>query len=406
MIARLAWRNVWRNKVRSLIVIVATMLGISGALFIAGLMTGMTNSWVQKQIDTELSDIQIHLKEFVIEEDQKFFFDRGEIEEALEPLSSSIRAQSFRLKAEGLAMSAHNSYQVIITGVEPNQELGVTNLNTYLKEGVYFRESKRIKQILISRKLQEELKVRLNSKIVLNLSDLNGEIVGEAFKVVGIFKTGNGPYDQGHVFVLNSEFRSSLKMEEGNFHELALRVNPEIPIEEHEANIKKAIPEKYLAETWAEMQPALKMTESYMDTFSYILLSVVLTALIFGIINTMLMVVLERSREIGMLRSLGLNDRKVGMMFILETIYLSLTGAVFGNIISWILIRHYGRIGIHFEAWEEGFESFGYESVVFPMLEGNFYLIVTILVFLTALLASYFPVRKAIRLDIATAIRN
>ena len=406
MIVKLAWRNVWRNKVRSLIVIIATMLGISGALFIAGLMTGMTNSWVKKQIDTELSEFQVHLKKFIIEEDQNFYFEKQEMENFLGDLSSSITARSYRLKAEGLAMSAHNSFQVILMGVNPEDEKTVTNLKTYLKEGEYFKEQGRIKQILISRKLAEELKVKMNSKIVINLSDLDGEIIGEAFKVVGIYKTGNGPYDQGHVFVLNSEFRNLLKMEEDQYHELALRVTSEIPIEDLQNQMKNALPEEYLSESWQEMQPALKMTESYMDTFSYILLSVVLIALIFGIINTMLMVVLERSREIGMLRSLGLNDRKVGMMFILETIYLSITGAIFGNIISWLLIRHFGNRGIYFEAWEEGFESFGYESTVFPMLETNFYFTVTLLVLFTALLASYFPVRKAIRLDIATAIRN
>jgi ABC-type lipoprotein release transport system permease subunit len=406
MIAQLAWRNVWRNKVRSLVVIIATALGIAGALFIGALMVGMTDRWVAKIIDTEVSDIQIHNKLFIEQEDQKYFFKRSELENALKTFGENIISSSFRIRSEGLAMSAHNSYQVIILGVDPESEKKVTTLYTYLTEGEYFKENSRIKQIIISEKLAEELKVRMKSKLVINMSDMEGEIVGEAFKVVGIYNTSNTPYDRNHVFMLNSDISPFLKLEKGNYHELALRIDPELEIKSITEKIKSSLPEGFLVESWQDLNPALEMTEGYMDTFNFILLSVVLIALIFGIINTMLMVVLERTREIGMLRSLGMNDKKVGIMFILETIYLSLTGAIAGNLISFGLITHFGIKGIHFAGWEEGFESFGYDSVVFPLLDTNYYFMVTFLVFFTALLASYFPVRKAIGLDISTAIRN
>ncbi len=394
MIVRLAWRNVWRNKTRSLIVIIATTLGLAGALFIASLITGMIDRWVKKSIDTEFSDIQIHTEKFVIEEDQKFHFSKEDVKNDLQVYEDKIRSSSYRLKAEGLAMSAHNNFQVILMGIDPEEEKKVTTLHEYLKEGVYFRENKRIKQALISQKLAEELKVGLGSKIVINLSDIEGEIVGEAFKVIGLFRTGNGPYDERHVFVKNSEFRNLLKVEEGNFHELALRINDDLDPDSLSSKFSSVLGSDLKSQSWVELSPALKMQQGYMDTFNYILLTVVLIALIFGIINTMLMVVLERTREIGMLRSLGLNDQKVGLMILLETIYLCLTGAIFGNLITFALVQYYGRIGIHFNAWEEGFENLGFESVVFPYLEPGFYLIVTILVLFTALLASYFRLEK------------
>ncbi len=406
MIAKLAWRNVWRNKVRSLVVIVATTLGISGALFIAALISGMMDKWVQNQIETELSDIQIHQEDFVIQEDQKFFFEKEDLERQLSPFENEIKQKAYRIKAEGLAMSAHNTYQVILLGVDPDQEPKVTNISTYIREGEYFKEPGRIKQILISQKLADQLKVRMNSKVVINLSDIEGEIVGEAFKVVGIFKTSSGIYDESHVFVRNDEFAKVLKMKPGQYHELAIRTDEEVEVEAFQIELQQGLDTDLMAESWIQMSPALKMTEGYMDTFNWILLSVVLTALIFGIINTMLMVVLERTREIGMLRSLGLNDRKVGLMFILETIYLSITGAIVGNILSFFLINYFGNKGIHFESWQEGFEAYGLQAVIYPILELNFYVLVTLLVFFTGLLASYFPVRKAIRLDISTAIRN
>ena len=406
MIFKLAWRNVWRNKVRSLVVIIATTLGISGALFIAALISGMMDRWVQNQINTELSDLQIHNENFIIEEDQKFFFEKEHLEEKLGPFENQIKDRVYRIKAEGLAMSAHNTYQVNIFGVDQENEPKVTDVSQYIKEGQYFKERGRLKQILISQKLAGELKVRLNSKVVVNLSDLDGEIVGEAFKVVGIFKTSSLIFDESNVFVRNDEFAGVLKLQEGQFHEIAIRTTEGTSVELLQKEIQAAIGPELRAESWIQLSPVLKMTEAYMDTFNWILLAVVLTALIFGIINTMLMVILERTREIGMLRSLGLNNKKVGLMFILETIYLSITGAIVGNVLSFFLIRFFGERGIHFEAWKDGFEAYGLQAVVYPILTPEFYFQVTLLVFFTGLLASYFPVRKAIRLDISTAIRN
>jgi ABC-type antimicrobial peptide transport system permease subunit len=120
----------------------------------------------------------------------------------------------------------------------------------------------------------------------------------------------------------------------------------------------------------------------------------------------MTMAVLERTREIGMLMAVGMNRRKVFLMIMTETIFLSLVGTLFGIIISAVTIYLTGLSGINFSAWTEGYESLGYSALVYPSLYLDFYIGMTILVIITAIISSIYPARKALRFNPAAAIRE
>jgi len=142
-----------------------------------------------------------------------------------------------------------------------------------------------------------------------------------------------------------------------------------------------------------------------MDQFGYWLMIIILFALVFGIINTMLMVIMERKKELGMLMSVGMNKPRVFWMIMLETTMLSLVGAAVGLAISVGLMELFGFTGINFASWAEGLEAMGYSSFVYPYVTTNFYIIVTILVVFTAIIASIWPTRKALKLNPAEAVR-
>jgi len=155
-----------------------------------------------------------------------------------------------------------------------------------------------------------------------------------------------------------------------------------------------------------EIRPFLLGLSSMMDQFSVMLLVIILIALAFGIINTMLMVILERKRELGMLMAVGLGKKSLFMMIMLETIFLTLAGTVIGVIISVTLIETTGINGINFAAYAEGFESYGYNAHVYPSLYLSFYIMLTVLVIITAIVSSVFPARKALKLNPAEAVRE
>lgn len=404
MIIVYAWRNVWRNAIRSLAVILALATGLLGALFIASMANGMMDKWVKTAIDNELSDLQLHNQDYLITEELGSTMDQRLLGKHLEA-DSNIAAYCFRVKVDGMAATANNSIQVTGIGVDPVAESGVTNIHNLIEEGSYFNAESNFKSIVLARKMAEKLKVQLNSKVIMTLADVQGNIAYENFKVTGIFATTNSMFDETTVFFRRDELSNILKLEAGQVHEAAARVKDPEQLDATVAELDRQV-NQVKAESWKELNPTLKVTASTMDLYNYILVGVVLLALIFGIVNTMLMAILERTREIGMLNALGLSRPKIARMIIAETVFLCLVGACIGNLMSFIAISYFGNRGIHFERFKEGFESFGLSAEIFPTLDNEMYFTITVLVILTAVFSSVFPIVRAFKLEPATAIRD
>ena len=404
MIIKYAWRNIWRNSTRSLAVILALATGLLGALFIASMANGMMHKWVSTTIDNEISDFQMHHEQYLITEDLTQTMDESRLTEVLEA-DSNVTSVSFRVKVDAMAATANNSVQVTGIGVDPLRESQVTSIHSLISEGSYFENESNFKSIILSRKMAKKLKVDLNSKVIITLADTYGELAYENFKVTGLFATNNTMFDESTVFFDRKELARILKLEPGQVHEAAGRVGDEQLLATTVANLNHQL-ELITTESWKELNPSLRVTASTMDLYNYILVGVVLLALIFGIVNTMLMAILERTKEIGMLSALGLSRNKIAQMIVAETVFLCLVGATLGNIMSFIFIGYFGNQGIHFERFAEGFENFGISAEVFPTLDNDMYLIITLMVVVTAVFSSIFPVVRAFKLDPAEAIRD
>ncbi|MDW3209210.1 MAG: FtsX-like permease family protein [Reichenbachiella sp.] len=404
MIISLAWRNVWRNKTRSAAVILALTVGLFGALFIASMSNGMVDKWIKSTIENEISDIQIHHAEYLIMEELELTMDENELKGVLRN-NDQVKSFTSRIKTEAMAMTANNSAQITLYGIDPNQEKQVTEVYNLLIEGQYLETESRFKPIIISERLAEKLKVRLKSKIIFTLADKTGNMVYENFKVNGIFDTNSTMFDDRNVFVRKSDLRKILKLNEGQVHEMAIRVTNQENLSSTVAVLQHTFPD-YKTEDWKEINPTLSMSGSLMQMFNYILVGIVLIALIFGIINTMLMVILERTKEIGMLRSLGMRKKKIAQMITLETIFLCLVGGIMGNLLALVSIEYFGRVGMHFESFKEGMEQFGMSAIVYPTLDYSFYAIITGMVVCTAVFSSIFPIIRAFKLNPALAIRD
>lgn len=404
MIASLAWRNVWRNKTRSFAVILALTMGLFGALFIASMSNGMVDKWIKNAIENEISDVQIHQAQYLIMEELGLTMGEKELASVLKK-NTNVRSYTSRIRTEAMAMTANNSTQVSLIGIDPEEEKKVTEVHQFMIDGQYLETKSKFKPIIISERLAEKLKVRLKSKIIFTLADKTGNMAYENFKVNGIFDTNSTMFDDRNVFVRKSDLQKILKLEDGQVHEVALRVtSPEIL--ESTVNVLQHTFPDFKIRDWKVINPTLSMSGSMMTLFNYILVGIVLIALIFGIINTMLMVILERTKEIGMLRSLGMSKRKIAKMITLETIFLCLVGGVMGNLLALGAIEYFGSAGMHFESFKEGMEQFGMSAHIYPKLDYSFYAIITLMVVFTAVLSSIFPIIRAFKLNPALAIRD
>lgn len=391
---------------RSSVVIFAIASGLLGGLFSSAWMNGMAQQRVNNTFVYEIGHMQIHHPEYAENKDVKKTIKetRNKVEQLKN--TAGIKAISERILVTGMSATANKNLGVNIIGVDPDLEKQVFQIYQRIDtaSGNFFT-SKRKNAIVISQALADELKAKLKSKIVLTFQDYKGEITGAAFKVVGIYKTDNNPWDKTHVFVRNDDLRRILELPDDESHELVMLLDDFEQAAVLETELQAQYPDSKV-EGWAEISPYLSLMSGYMDTMMGLFMAIILGALGFGIVNTMLMVVLERTRELGMLMAIGMTKKRVFIMIMLETIFLALVGAILGEILSMLLINYFNKSGIDLSFVGEGMESVGYAAITYPMLEGYRYIQITVLVIVTGILASVYPAWKALKLHPAEAIRS
>lgn len=410
MIPILSWRNIWRSPTRSGVVIAAVALGIWAALSLSGFMTGIMKSYVRSAIENSIGHLQIHAPQFTEEYELRHYLpDVAEVERQLEELPQ-LKAYSTRTVTNGMASSSKGARGVMIKGVVPKQEAAVSAVEDKLTEGEFFPEM-RGNGVLIGAELAEKLNLKLRSKLVLTFQDLNREITAAAFRVVGIFDTGNTAFDGGTVFVERTDLnRLILPQQAGDHpaalaHEVAILLKEVQAVESADTALAAALP-KLEVQTYREVSPDLELYESQIQNVSLIYLVVIMLALVFGIINTMLMAVLERIKELGMLMAIGMNKLKVFTMIVLEAIMLGLVSAPIGLLLGYLTIQYLGEHGVDLSAYSGGLADYGIDQVIYFEVTPDVYWEMAIGVFVTAVLAAIYPALKAIRLKPVEALQH
>ena len=403
MIWSVSWRNVWRSRTRSLVIISAIALGVFAGVYTIAFMLGWVNQRIDNVIKTEVSHIQIHHTDYIQTSEVKdYITDINSIKENIEK-NPNVAGVSTRLIATCMISSAETGSGVQMIGIDPKNEQKVTNLHTKIIDGSYFEGVKR-NPIVIGEKLAKKLKVKVRSKIVVTVTEMDGTLSGGAFRVAGIFKTANSAYDEMRAFVRIDDLQNLIKIDDNVAHEMAVLMTENNIENEMADQLRSDYPSLQIM-TWTELMPEMKMMNESMSFMMYIFVVIILLALGFGIVNTMLMVILERVKELGMLMAVGMNRLRVFTMIVLETIFLSLVGGAVGIAFAVGLTLITGYTGVDLSLWADGLSSAGFDTMVYPVIGIDSVIVVTILVILTGILSSIYPARKAIKLNPAEALR-
>ena len=400
---KIGWRNIWRNKKRSLVVILSIVLGLYGGLIISSLMITLNSQRMNTAINTYLADIQIHDKEFSKEYSLSDTISNiYYLEEKLKK-DNRVKAYSKRVVINGMLSNSTGSYGVNVLGINPESEMKVTNVYTKIIEGDYF-ESKRSNTMVVGKKLADKLNLRLRSKVVIAFQDVNGDITSLLFRIEGIFKSGNGMFDDYNVFVKNNSIFSNLPDLNG-YHEIPiLTINDDVT-ESLKLDLQK-INNTLDVKFWGDIAVELAYANKMMSSFLYIFMLIVLSGLSFGIINTMLMAILERKKEIGMLMSIGMSKIYIFLMICLETVFLSLVAIPFSVLITYITIDYFSVSGIDLSVVGSGLENFGVGTILYLKLPIKYYINLSLLVILISSISSIFPAIRALKINPAEATKS
>lgn len=405
MLLTIAWRNIWRNPSRSLLVIVAIALGIWAAMFMSGFASGLAQSYIDNAIADRVSHLQIHHPQFDQDQDIRFTIDSSRnIDQYLQ--QKTALQYSKRTLVTAMIASSKASRGIQLVGILPEQESSVTDLSEKIVEGAYFAGEQK-NQLLISTRIAKKLDAKLRSRLVVTFQDKARNITSAAFRVSGIFESGNNAYDDSKVFVRQGDLQRLIDggSADHSVHEIAIYLEEPNSLNTLQAELQQQFPGLTI-DNYREIAPDVQLYESMIGSISMIYLTIIMLALVFGIINTMLMAVLERFKELGMLMAIGMNKVRLFFMIVLETLFLSLAGAPLGILLGWGTLTYFGNYGLNLSAFSSTMKMYGISQIVHLEVSPELYVQVAISVSITAIIASIYPALKAIRLNPVEAIRK
>ena len=400
---KISWRNIWRNKLRSLVVITSIVFGLLGGIIIIAMSYGLNEERMNNAVDTYLSHIQIHNNLFSEDYNIKHTINNLDVIEKAINEDERVVSYSKRIVLNGMLSNSNGSYGIQVKGIDPDEEIKVTNTHEKIIDGEYFR-SKRDNTILVGKKLADKLNLKLKSKVVITFQDENYELTSLLFRVEGIFRSGNSRYDEMNVFVQNKSIIKNLPGFNG-YHEMPILLSD---IELRGEVKKDLIPlsSDNIVEGWDDISKELAYANEMLSAVLYIFMMIILSGLSFGVINTMLMAILERRKEIGMLMSIGMNRYKIFMMISFETIFLSLIALPFGLITSYLIVEYYSVVGIDLSVVEAGLENFGVGTRLYFKVPNEEYFYVSLMVFVISIFSSIFPSIRALKINPVEATKT
>ena len=405
MIGLIAWRNVWRNKVRSIIMIVAIALGLIAGVFALAFMQGAVDARIESATRTELAHLQVHAPNFLENRETEIYLsEASELTKKIETIEA-VDAASYRLLAEPFIMAAHGTGGGKMLGIVPQQEKLVTNISEKLVDGTYLEKNSRMPPVLIGEKLSKKLKLKVGSKLNVQMVDVNGDLSSKGYRVSGIYRTVNTGFDETNLFVLYNDLKKQLGLQGDVAHEIAMICDDGNAVDE----VKKSVMQftgNDDVKTWKELSPEMSILTESMDEYMYIFILIILLGLCFGIINTMLMAVLERTKEIGMLMAVGMNKRRIFRMIMLESVMLTFTGGIIGILLGSAITRYFSTRPIDVSAFSEGLEKYGYATKITTSIQTETLVTITVLVLITGIISAVYPARKALKLNPAEATRS
>jgi len=410
----LAWRNLWRHKRRTIITLSSIAIGFGLTVFSIGMQDSGHNNMVDNAINMGDGHITIQHSEYLHSPaNHRFLSDGKSLIESL--INENINAQiAPRISLQILASTAHNAVGAAMQGIEIDNDPLRKLVEKKIIKGTWLSADKP-RGVIIGDGMARKLKVKIGSKIVIIAGKKGGDSESQLARVQGIFRSGIDELDK---FLILSplDYASKYLIAEGGVEEkkpltrIAIFLNDDKSME----SWKNILSEKYDTQEvsvldWEDMLPQLVQYIVIDDMGAYIMQFIILLVIVFGIINTVLMGVLERTREFGLLRALGMSKNYLVYMVLLETVLLSFLSVVIGWTVGGSVHLYVATYGIDFSAMiPEGttFAGTFMDPIVYSELSGDRIFQLTIIVFVATLSSGIYPAIKASRIPPIEALKS
>lgn len=389
----LAWRNLWRHPRRTIIMLTAIALGVWMMLFTAAFMQGMMEQQVQDTISNLTGHVQIHHPGYrddpAIENSMKIA--QGDIHSVLQ--DADVKQMSIRIRLPAVIASERETGGITLVGIDPGGEQGLSFIANAITEGRYL-ESTGDQGIIIGKALAEKLETRLGKRIVVMSQDSGNEVADRGFRIVGIYRAELQGTELAYAFTGLETAQGMLKMGE-QISEISLISHQREELDTLANRLRERFP-NFEVMTWKELLPLLIAAVELYDAILIFWYLIIFIAMSFGLVNTLLMAVFERTREIGLFQALGMKPTFIILQILVESLILLLIGLAIGNLLAWLTVLSLSG-GINLAAFAEGMEWVQMGSLLIPLLYMEDVITSNMLVIVLGLFASLYPAVRAAR---------
>lgn len=404
ILVKLAWRNIFRNKRRTLIAATAIGIGLTALIFIDAFMIGMEETMIRTATASFLGDAQIH---------REGFRDAQEVSltvQALDSVTESLAKEEIvahftqRTLASSMITSPANVSAISLVGVHPPTEKFLSLIDDAITEGAYF-EGDNNRDIVIGAKLAEILEIGLGDRVVVTVAQAgSGELSQEMFRISGIYHFADAAMNSGMAFVRLEKAQEMLAIGK-DVHEIAIKFTSIAYSQETTLPFWDTYSQHgNEVLSWTELMSQLTVVLEMTRYSKYIMGVILFGVVVFGIINTLFMSLYERMFEFGVLRAVGTRPFGMARVILFEAGALAIVSIGLGTILGFVLTGVLAHVGIDYT----GIEMMGVtmQEFIYPVLEVQQFIIYPIWVFIFTLIAGLYPARHVAKMAPVDAMRR
>jgi putative ABC transport system permease protein len=401
---KLAWRNIWRNKRRTLITIASIFFAIFFALIMRAMQLGSYGHWTDSIVKTYCGYIQVHKAGYWDDPTLDNSFDSNLDLENKIRLVENVSGVIPRFESFALASTGNQTKGVMVVGIDTEKEKQLTNPKTKIVTGSYL--DKDSSGVLVSQRLAEFLKLSVNDTVTLLSQGYHGVTAAGIFPVAGIIRLPNPELDRRMIFMSTRNARY-LYNAEGRLTSLVINIDKTNKLDRTVDRIKSLFnPNQYEVMSWKDLNPEIVQAIESDQTSGFIMLGLLYLIVGFGVLGTLIMMTTERRREFGVMVALGMQKIKLGLLVTMEMILLGIIGIISGIIGSIPIILYFRQNPIEFaDEYAKMFEQYGMEPIMPFVLQIDYFIGQSLVVFLIFLIAIIYPVYSIIRLKEIRALK-
>ncbi len=400
LLLQLGWRNLWRQRRRNFMLLAAILVAVGGVVLINSLIRGFQYDMMEDAVENLTGHVKVLAPGY---RDDPSIVQGFELADGWQPSvpTAELEGWTRRVRVPAVVMSERETRGLNLVGIDPADERDLSFLGTVAMSGERLRDADD-SHIVLGRELLTQLDTKVGRRVVVITQGADGLNREAGFRVIGAFDAEGTALEKAFAFTGRTALQRLLDTDAVT--EISVRLTDDAHSAEASAELARELPSLQVMD-WRQLEPLAAAMFEYSDAAIFVWFLIVMIALAFGLVNTLITAVMERVREFGMLRAIGMRPGQIVLQVLVESTLVMLLGLGGGVVLGMGLVAYFAD-GIDLSAWAQGVEMAGLRSVLVPRLMAEDVVLVTTLSLVLGLLGSAYPAWRAVSVKPLDALRR